>query len=282
MNDQKSSALTGGGFTAPDPRTNAAPLSVGSFGGGADYFGGVIDELRISITPDASTYRGGYPQVGSDRGLVLSRAEFAPASGSDFFELHRPDLGDGAPPISLSGARIYDADNSEYEVPFSGAGCVTGDRSCYLVSPGETVRIWLNGAGPATDTASTTFSEWHTSNCNSSFSNCALGDGGPGQDLGPADLLHLRTTGSPQEPGGPRYLLNADAVVWGADQSTNPRLMPMVTPEGLWPGTTERAAWGFRVTSTPFVETPPGTTGIALITPGNNLAGPAAWAAIQP
>lgn len=274
MNDQKTSALRGGGFTAPDPRTNAASLSVGSFGGAADFFGGVIDELRISITPDASVYLGGYPFVGSDRGLVLSRVEFAPASGPDFFELHRPDLGDGAPPISLYGARIYDVDNNDYEVPFSGGGCVTGDRTCYLVSPGETVRIWLNGAGPALDTASATFSEWYTSN-----SSCCgtLGDGGSGQDLGPVDLLKLRTTGAPQEPGGPRYLNNADVVVWGADQSANPFFVPMVTPEGLWPGTVERAAWGFRVTSAPFVETPPGTTGIALIASGNNLAGPAAW-----
>jgi hypothetical protein len=277
MNDQKTGALKGGGDTAPDPRTNAAPLSVGSFGGTADFFGGVIDEVRLTITPDASVYGGGYPQVGSDRGLVLSRVEFAPVSGPDFFELYRPDLGDGAPPISLSGARLDDADNNEYEVPFSGGGCVTGDGTCYLISPGETVRIWFNGAGPARDTASGTFSEWYTSNCNSSFSTCALGDGEAAQDLGTADLLHLRTTGAPQEPGGPRYLLNADVVVWGADQSTNSFFIPLVTPEGLWPGTVERAAWGFRVTSAPFVETAPGDTGIALITPGNNLAGPAAW-----
>ncbi len=260
--------------SAPAPMANTAALAIGSFGGTQDFFGGVIDELRISITPDSSVYLGGYPSVGSDRGVVLSRVGFAPTSGPDFFELYRPNLGDGAPPISLSGASIVDADNNEYDVPFSGAGCINADTTCYLVSPGETVRIWLNGAGPATDTASATFSEWYTSN---SCSTCTLGDGGPGQDLGTADLLHLRTTGFPKDPDSPRFLLNADVVVWGADHSANPYFQPLVTPEGLWPGTVTPKGLGFLVTSSPFVATTPTTTGIALITPGNNLAGPASW-----
>ncbi|MEK7878271.1 MAG: LamG-like jellyroll fold domain-containing protein, partial [candidate division NC10 bacterium] len=153
------------GRSQPDPKPNTAPLTIGSFGGTSDFFGGVVDELRVSITPDAGVYFGGYPNVGSDRGVLFSRVEFSPASGPDFIELFRPDLGDGAPPLTLYGLRIYEAGNSFYEVPFSGTGCQTGDGSCYLVSRGETVRIWLNGSGYALDTASETFSEWHTSNC---------------------------------------------------------------------------------------------------------------------
>lgn len=114
---------------APAPRTNTRPISIGSFGGGHPFFQGIIDELRITVTPDG--WLGGTPQVGSDRGLVLSRVEFSPTSGNEFFEIFRPDLGDGAPAISLRGARIVDRDQNYYEVPSSGAGCVNGDLSCY-------------------------------------------------------------------------------------------------------------------------------------------------------
>ncbi len=262
-------------LSAPAPQTNTVPLSVGSFGGTRDFFGGVIDELRITITPDSSVYLGGDPWVGSDRGVVLSRVQFAPTSGPQFIELYRPDLGDGAPPISLSGLTIMNSGVNEYIVPFGGAGCITGDTTCYLVSRGETVRIWLNGAGPALDTASTTFSEWYTSNC----SSCTLGST---SHLGTIDFLRLWSSGFPKDPDFPRYLGDADVVMWGADQSANAYFIPVVSPEGLWPGTTVRSGWGYAVTAAPFVATTASTTGIALIAPGNNLAGPAAWTVTTP
>lgn len=272
MNDRRTRAFNTP--SAPAPMINTAALSIGSFGGRQDFFGGVIDELRISITPNSSVYGGGYPEVGSDRGVVLSGVEFAPTSGPQFFELYRPNFGDGAPPISLSGASIVNASNNEYDVPSTGAGCFTGNTNCYLISPGQTVRIYLNGAGPATDTASV----WYTSNCSPFVGGaCTLGRGGPGQNLGTADLLHLRSTGFPKDPDNPRYLLNADVVVWGADQSANSYFSGLISPEGLWPGTVTWAGRGYVATSSPFVSVTATTTGIVLITPGNNLAGPAAW-----
>ena len=232
LNDRLFFALKGGGLTAPDPQTNTAPLSIGSLGGTTDFFGGVIDEVRISITPNVLGYAS--PVVGSDRGVVLSRVEFAPVSGPDFFELFRPDLGDGAPAISLSLVLIEDANHNGYAAPGGGSGtCITGGGTCYLVSPGETVRIWLNGSGPAKDTASTTFSEWYTSNDNCTLSNCALGDGGPGQDLDPVDHLVMRSSGLPMDPDNPRNLNWADVVVWGENQSASASVGIMVFPEGL-------------------------------------------------
>lgn len=250
---------------APGPRTNTLVLSIGSFGGGPPFFQGVIDEVRISIQPDSG---GGRPIVGSDRGVVLSRVEFAPASGSQFIELFRPNFGDGAGPILLTLVIVTDSSGNEYRVGNS-LRCFNGDVSCYEVSPGETVRIWLNGAGPALDTASTTFSEWFTSNCGTSFPSCTLGDGGPGQDFGAVDLVKIRTSGLPKDPDvSSRYLMNADIVVWGADQSGNGDIQIMVNLEGLWPAVAA------------FVSTTPTTTGIRLIRPGDNLAGPAAWQTI--
>ena len=81
-----------------------------------------------------------------------------------------------------------------------------------------------------------------------------------------ADLLVLRSSGLPKDPDTPRSLMHADVVVWGADQSPNNAVYIMVNLEGLWPATTA------------FAATTPATRGIRLITPGNNLAGPAAWA----
>lgn len=245
---------------APNPGTNTSPVSIGSFGGGPPFFDGVIDEVRISVTPDG--WLGGYPQVGSDRGVVLSRVEFAPTTGADFIELYRPDFADGAPPVSLSLVLIRDGENNEYFVPSRSAGCVNGDTSCYQVSPGETVRIWLNGDGPALDTASTTFSEWHTSNCH--YGACTLGDGGT-SDLGTVDHVRVRTSGLPDDPDYPTVLMNADVVIWGGDQTATPWFAPLVTPEGLWPGMNA------------VVATSATATGIVLTEPGNNLAGPAAW-----
>lgn len=249
---------------APPPQTNTLPLSIGSFGGGPPFFQGVIDEVRISMTPDG--WLGGYPQVGSERGAVLSRVEFAPTSGDEFIELFRPNLGDGAGPVRLIGVILRDSAGNEYQVPSASDRCITGDLSCYEVSPGETVRIWLNGAGPAFDTASTTFSEWFTSNCLSSA--CTLGDGGAGQDLGAVDFVRMRTSGNAKDPDYVRTLLNADIVAWGGDQSSDSFLLPMVSPEGLWPA------------ANAYVPTTPTATGIRLKTPGDNLAGPAAWQTI--
>lgn len=252
-------------WNAPDPSTNLAALSIGSFGGTSDFFGGAIDEVRITITPDAANYAGGYPQVGSDRGVVLSRVEFAPATGSDFIELYRPDLGDGAAPVSLSMVYVYDGDGNFYTVPSVSGRCAAGNMSCYQVSPGETVRIWLNGSRVALDGASTIFSEWYTSNC----STCTLGDGGT-SDLGTVDHVRIRSSGFPMDPDNARALLNADVVVWGGDQSTNPNFAPMVAPEGIWPS------------KTAFVATTPTTTGIALQILGDNLQGPGSWVALGP
>jgi hypothetical protein len=266
-NDTAGFVFKGGGLTAPDPRTNTLPLSIGSFGGGPPFFQGLIDEVRFSIKPDGA---GGYPIVGSDRGVVISRVEFAPASGDEFIELFRPNFGDGAGPLLLTSVYVYDGavlgGGNVYTVPSNGTRCINDNLSCYEVSPGETVRIWLNGAGPAIDTASTTFSEWFTSNCNDP--SCTLGDGGAGQDLGAVDLIRIRTSGKPQDPGTPLYLMHADIVVWGGDQSTNGDVFIMVNLEGLWPAVTA------------FVSTTPTTTGIQLIKPGDNLKGPAAWQAI--
>lgn len=243
---------------APHPLTTTAPLSIGSFGGGPPFFKGVIDELRISITPDG--WVSGSPHVGSDGGIVISRVEFNPPSGNQFIELYRPDFRDGAGPILLMGARILNSALNEYHVPSSGAGCSARDLSCYWVSPGETVRIWLNGTGPGLDTASATFSEWYTSNAVC----CTLGDGA-GQKLGAVDFVRLITTGSPKDPDAIRQLRNADIVVWGGDQSGNGWALVMVLPEGLWPA------------ANAFVATTPSTRGIELVAPGNNLGGPAAW-----
>lgn len=250
----------------PDPRANTAPLSLGSFGGTADFFAGAIDEVRVTITPDVSVYGGGYPQIGSDRGVVISRVEFSPLAGSDFIELFRPDLGDGAGPVPLSMVRIYDGNNGEYEVPGGGGRCAAGNASCYEISPGETVRIWLDGAGTgALDTASTTYSEWRTSNCSSGV--CSLGDGGA-NDLGSVDFVKIRSSGLPTDPDSFRTLANADVVAWGGDWSANPYFLPLIVPEGLWPN----GAW---------VATGPLSTGIQLTLLGDNHAGPASWTVLE-
>lgn len=77
----------------------------------------MIDEVRISIRPDSG---GGRPVVGSDRGVVLSRVEFAPASGDEFVELFRPNLGDGAGPVLLTWVLLSDSSRNEYQVPANG------------------------------------------------------------------------------------------------------------------------------------------------------------------
>lgn len=246
---------------------NTGSVTVGSLGGGGPFFRGLMDEVRVSVTTSS------IPQPGSNRGVVFNKVVFLNNGGldPDYVDLYRPNLGDGAPAISLSAATVLARSPSAvYTVPSVGTNCETATTACYQLSPGERVRLWLNGAGPNVDTVGTILSvdgaryraagitQWFTSN--SANGTDTLGDAGV--DLGTSDYVRMRTTGQPDEPDVSGVItLNADGVAWGASTTQ----LAGLVQDGLWPSNSS------------FVSTVVGQSGITLTSTGNNLAGPSSW-----